>query len=93
MTWLRRVLFSRARRLLPMPKQMGVSNSLELMIDQQPALVPMDDQHVLAFLSGLLSPIRVAKLASDADGERTDANLAVHLWIAGALHQRRSSLL
>jgi hypothetical protein len=69
MTLLRRVLFSRSLRLLPLPEQVGVIEALAVLVDQQPALLPLDDQHLLAFLSELL------KMASVADGEMTDANL------------------
>lgn len=67
---LRRVLFSRSLRLLPLPEQVGVVEALAVLTDQLPDLIPLDDQHLLAFLSELL------KMSSVADGEMTDSNLA-----------------
>lgn len=66
---IRRVLFSRSLRLLPLPEQVGVVEGLAVITDQIPDLIPLDDQHLLAFLSELL------KMASVADGEMTDPNL------------------
>lgn len=66
---LRKVLFSRSLRLLPLPEQVGAVEGLAVIIDQIPALIPLDDQHLLAFLSELL------KMTSVADGEMTDPTL------------------
>jgi hypothetical protein len=69
MTLIKRVLFSRSLRLLPLPEQVGAVEALAMLVDQLPGLVPLNDQHLLAFLSELL------KMSSVADGEMTDPNL------------------
>lgn len=69
LTRIKRVLFSRSLRLLPLPEQIGVIEALAVIVKHVPALFPLDDQHLLAFLSELL------KMASVADGEMTDTNL------------------
>ena len=69
LTLLRRVLFSRSLRLLPLLEQVGVVEALAVLVDQLPDLIPLDDQHLLAFLSELL------KMASVADGEMNDSSL------------------
>lgn len=69
MSLIKRVLFSRSLRLLPLPEQIGVIEALAVFVDQVPTLIPLNDQHLLAFLSELL------KMSSVADGEMTDANL------------------
>lgn len=66
LTLLRRILFSRSLRLLPLLEQVGVVEALAVLVDQLPGLIPLDDQHLLAFLSELL------KMASVADGEMND---------------------
>ena len=43
--------------------------TLAVLVDQIPTLIPLDDQHLLAFLSELL------KMASVADGEMSDSSL------------------
>lgn len=65
----RRVLFSRSLRLLPLPHQVGVVDGLAAVIKQFPSLLPLTDQHLLACLSELL------KMSSVADGEMTDEKL------------------
>lgn len=67
---IRRVLFSRSLRLLPLLEQIGVVEALATLVNQIPDLIPLEDQHLLAFLSELL------KMASVADGEMSDPNLA-----------------
>ena len=69
MSLIKRVLFSRSLRLLPLPEQVGTVEALAIIVDQIPNLMPLDDQHLLAFLSELL------KMSSVADGEMSDANL------------------
>jgi len=69
MSLLKRVLFSRSLRLLPLPEQVGAVEALAMVVDQMPNLIPLNDQHLLAFLSELL------KMSSVADGEMTDPNL------------------
>jgi hypothetical protein len=69
MVVIKRVLFSRSLRLLPLPEQVGAVEALAMVVDQLPSLLPLNDQHLLAFLSELL------KMSSVADGEMTDPNL------------------
>lgn len=66
---IRRVLFSRTLRLLPLPFQVGAIEGLATIVNFFPSLFPLTDQHVLTFLSELL------KMASVADGEMTDSKL------------------
>ena len=66
---IRRVLFSRSLRLLPLKEQVGAVEALTVLVDRVPTLIPLEDQHLLAFLSELL------KMASVADGEMADNNL------------------
>eukprot|EP00934_Nitzschia_sp_Nitz4_P007582 Nitzschia sp. Nitz4//scaffold38_size140716//13247//26980//NITZ4_003128-RA/size140716-augustus-gene-0.132-mRNA-1//-1//CDS//3329550021//7572//frame0 len=67
---IKRVLFSRSLRLLPLPEQVGAVEALTVIVQQLPHLIALDDQHMLAFLSELL------KMSSVADGEMSDPNLA-----------------
>ena len=60
---IRRALFSRSLRLLPLPEQVGAVEAVAVLIDQVPDIIPLSDQHLLAFLSELL------KMSSIADGE------------------------
>lgn len=69
MALIKRVLLSRSLRLLPLPEQVGAVEALAMVVDQLPSLIPLNDQHLLAFLSELL------KMSSVADGEMTDPNL------------------
>jgi transformation/transcription domain-associated protein len=73
LTLIRRVLFSRSLRLLPLPEQVGAVEALAVIIDQMPEVIPLTDQHLLAFLSELL------KMSSVADGEMSDSNLVGHV--------------
>jgi len=66
---IRRVLFSRSLRLLPLVQQIGAVECLSVLVQQVPSLLPLTDQHLLAFLSELL------KMCSVADGEMTDPSL------------------
>jgi hypothetical protein len=66
---IRRVIFSRTLRLLPLPHQVGAIEGLATIVRFFPSLFPLTDQHVLTFLSELL------KMASVADGEMTDSKL------------------
>jgi hypothetical protein len=67
--FIRRVLFSRSLRLLPLPHQVGVVEGLAAVVKQYPSLLPLTDPHLLACLSDLL------KMASVADREMTDDKL------------------
>jgi len=62
----RKVLFSRSLRLLPLSQQVGVVEGLAILLQQLPGVLDITDQHVLAFLSELL------KMSSVADGEMND---------------------
>jgi transformation/transcription domain-associated protein len=66
---IRRVLFSRSLKLLPLPQQVGVVEGLAVIIKEIPGVIPLSDQHLLAFLSELL------KMSSVADGEMSDPTL------------------
>lgn len=48
---------------------MGAVEALAMIVEYHPNLIPLNDQHLLAFLSELL------KMSSVADGEMTDPNL------------------
>jgi hypothetical protein len=69
MSSIKRVLFARSLRLLPLPEQVGVFDALAFLIHQFPSLIPISDQHLLAFLSEFL------KMSSIADGEMSDSNM------------------
>jgi hypothetical protein len=69
MTLLRKVLFSRSLRLLPLPHQTGVVEGLAIVIQQLRRVLSLSDQHLLAFISELL------KMSSVADGEMNDASM------------------
>lgn len=66
---LRRVIFSRSLRLLPLPEQVGAVEALAFVIKEAKSVLPISDQHLLAFLSELL------KMSSVADGEMSDPAL------------------
>lgn len=66
---IKRVLFTRSLRLLPLPEQIGVIEALATFVECVPNLLPMTNQHLLAFLSEFL------KLSSIADGEMSDPNI------------------
>jgi hypothetical protein len=55
--------------LLPLPEQVGAVEALAVIVGQLPEIIPLNDQHLLAFLSELL------KMSSVADGDMTDSNL------------------
>lgn len=69
LSFITRVLFSRSLRLMPLPHQAGIVDGLAVVIKELPNLIPLSDQHLLAFLSELL------KMSSVADGEMTDNTL------------------
>jgi transformation/transcription domain-associated protein len=70
MSTIKRLVFSRSLRLLPLPEQVGVFDALAFLIYQIPGLVPLSDQHLLAFLSEFL------KMSSIADGEMSDSSMS-----------------
>lgn len=65
---MRKVAFSRALRVLPLPQQVGAVEALTVIINEFPDLLSIKDQHYLSFLSELL------KMCSVADGEMQDPN-------------------
>lgn len=69
MSTIKRVLFTRSLRLLPLPEQVAVIEALTTLVDFVPGLLPVADQHLLAFLSEFL------KLSSIADGEMSDSSI------------------
>jgi hypothetical protein len=69
MSTIKRVLFTRSLRLLPLPEQVAVIEALSTLVDFVPGLLPVADQHLLAFLSEYL------KLSSIADGEMADSSI------------------
>ena len=70
---IRRVIFSRSLRLLPLAEQVGAVEALAFIVKEARDVLPLSDQHLLAFLSELL------KMSSVADGEMTDSALAVYV--------------
>jgi transformation/transcription domain-associated protein len=66
---IKRVLFTRSLRLLPLPEQVAVIEALTIVVDFVPGVIPISDQNLLAFLSEFL------KLSSIADGEMSDPNI------------------
>lgn len=70
MAMIRRVIFSRSLRLLPLAEQVGAVEALAFIVKEAQFVLPLSDQHLLAFLSELL------KMSSVADGEMTDLALA-----------------
>ena len=69
MALVRKILFSRSLRLLPLPQQVGVIEGLAVLIQLLPGVISLSDQHLLAFVSELL------KMSSVADGEMVDPAL------------------
>jgi hypothetical protein len=65
----KRTLFSRSLRLLPLPQQIGVLEGLAAIVVMAEDFIPLSDQHLLAFLSEML------QMTSVADGEITDPHL------------------
>jgi hypothetical protein len=70
MPTIKKFLFSRSLRLLPLSEQVGVFDALAFIIHEVPSLVPLSDQHLLAFLSEFL------KMSSIGDGEMKDPNMS-----------------
>ena len=69
-TIIKRQLFSRSLRILPLPDQVGIVEALAFIVDKAPALLPITDQHLLAFFSELLKMMAIAdgEMASDRAG-------------------------
>lgn len=65
---LKRLLFPKLLRIMPLPNQCAVVDSIAFILDRAPTLIPITDQNLLAFLSELL------KMISIADGEFSDPN-------------------
>lgn len=70
MPTIKRLLFARSLRLLPLSEQVGVFDALAFLTQEIPSSIPLSDQHLLAFLSEFL------KMASIGDGEMKDPNLS-----------------
>lgn len=68
MPTIKKLLFARSLKLLPLSEQVGVFDALAFLVQEIPSLVPLTDQHLLAFLSEFL------KMSSIADGEMKDSN-------------------
>jgi hypothetical protein len=67
---IRKVIFSRSLRLLPLAEQVGAVDALAFLVKEVNSILPLTDPHQLAFLSELL------KMSSVADGEMSDPALA-----------------
>ncbi|KAL7534798.1 hypothetical protein ACHAXR_010621, partial [Thalassiosira sp. AJA248-18] len=65
---LKRLLFPKLLRTLPLPNQCAAVDACAFILDRAPRLIPIVDQNLLAFLSELL------KMISIADGEFSDAS-------------------
>ena len=60
---LRKLVFSRSLRILPLPQQVGAVEALAVIVNEFPSFLSIKDQHFLSFLSELL------KMCSVSDGE------------------------
>lgn len=60
MTLIRRLIFSRSLRVLPLQEKIGSIEALAVLIDRIPELISITDQHLLAFLSELLKMASIA---------------------------------
>lgn len=67
---MRRLLFSRHLRFVPLPHQVGMVEALAFLLLENPTLFLLTDTHTINFLSELL------KMCSVADGEMQDKSLA-----------------
>ena len=65
---LKRLLFPKLLRTLPLPNQVAAVDTIAFILHQAPKLIPITDQNLLAFLSELL------KMISLADGEFSDTS-------------------
>jgi hypothetical protein len=66
---IKRLLFTRSLRLLPLPEQIGIIEALAFVIDCFPDLISISDQQLLGFLSEFL------KMGSIVDGEMADTSI------------------
>ena len=66
---IKKVVFSRSLRLLPLAEQTGAIEALAVVVSGLSDLLPLDDQHLLSVLSEVL------KMCSVADGEMADSSL------------------
>lgn len=62
-TTLRKLVFSRSLRILPLPQQVGAVEALIVIVNEFPGFLSIKDQHFLSFMSELL------KMCSVSDGE------------------------
>jgi transformation/transcription domain-associated protein len=59
-TAVKRTIFSRSLRILPLPDQVGIVEGLAFLITCFPDVLPLTDQHLLAFLSEILKMLSIA---------------------------------
>lgn len=76
-TILKRCLFSRSLRILPLPDQVGIVETLAFLISFAPDVLPLSDQHLLAFLGELLKMLSIADGAMNGD-KTVDVGVAVN---------------
>ena len=65
-TSLKRLIFPKVLRTLPLPNQCAAVDACAFLLDRTPKLIPITDQNLLGFLAELL------KMISIADGEFSD---------------------
>ncbi|KAL9186273.1 hypothetical protein ACHAXT_005511 [Thalassiosira profunda] len=65
---LKRLLFPKVLRVLPLPNQVAIIEACVFIVERAPKLIPIADQHLIGFLSEIL------KMISIADGEIEDQN-------------------
>jgi transformation/transcription domain-associated protein len=70
----KRTLFSRSLRILPLPDQVGIVEGLAFLITCFPDVLPLTDQHLLAFLSELL---KMLSIADDIVGDTSNVSIGV----------------
>ena len=73
-TAVKRTLFSRSLRILPLPDQVGIVEGLAFLITCFPGVLPLTDQHLLAFLSELL---KMLSIADDIVGDTSNVSIGV----------------
>jgi hypothetical protein len=67
-TLLKRLIFPKILRTLPLPNQCAAVDACAFLLDRAPTLIPITDQNLLGFLAELL------KMISLADGEFSDSS-------------------
>ena len=74
----KRTLFSRSLRILPLPDQVGIVEGLAFLISSFPDVLPLTDQHLLAFLSELLKMLSIADDIIQGDTSSVSIGVAVN---------------